>query len=151
MIKCHWWCKVWSRKVQKCFSRRFSLATRSIGSSIFIVEKKESLLECSRIAEVDITGLMLAQIVVKFFIDLIHSRHCLFSSRYKSKVRVLLCMALIFFQEICGTNYGKERNLPSLERHSVLVRFIFLRDMRDRNERDGNRSRQRLFHITQLR
>ncbi|CAF1637198.1 unnamed protein product, partial [Adineta ricciae] len=90
---------------------------------IFVVEKKEGLLERSWIAGVTIIEIMFSHIIVKFFIQIIQVvllivfAHFIFEVEFKGSL--LLSMALIFLQGICGMTYGY------IQRRENLY-FIFL-------------------------
>ncbi|CAF3243491.1 unnamed protein product, partial [Rotaria sp. Silwood2] len=77
---------------------------------IFVVEKKEGLLERSWIAGVTTVEVMLAHIIVKFFIQFIQIILMVVFADVIFQVTiqgpVLLAMALIFIQGICGMSYG---------------------------------------------
>ncbi|CAF1123969.1 unnamed protein product [Rotaria sp. Silwood1] len=77
---------------------------------IFVVEKKEGLLERSWIAGVTTIEVMLAHIIVKFFIQFIQIMLLLVFADFIFKVEIkgsiFLAMTLIFMQGICGMSYG---------------------------------------------
>ncbi|CAF1499746.1 unnamed protein product [Adineta steineri] len=77
---------------------------------IFVVEKKEGLLERSWIAGVTTVEVMLAHIIVKFFIQFIQIILMIIFADVIFQVKiegpVILAMALIFLQGICGMSYG---------------------------------------------
>ncbi|UJR07556.1 hypothetical protein I4U23_011844 [Adineta vaga] len=77
---------------------------------IFVVEKKEGLLERSWIAGVTTVEVMLAHIIVKFFIQFIQIILMIVFADIIFQVKiegpVILAMALIFLQGICGMSYG---------------------------------------------
>ncbi|CAF1626056.1 unnamed protein product [Adineta ricciae] len=77
---------------------------------IFVVEKKEGLLERSWIAGVTTVEVMLAHIIVKFFIQFIQIILMIVFADVIFQVKiegpVILAMALIFIQGICGMSYG---------------------------------------------
>ncbi|CAF3754855.1 unnamed protein product [Rotaria socialis] len=77
---------------------------------IFVVEKKEGLLERSWIAGVTTVEVMLAHVIVKFFIQFIQIILMVVFADVIFQVTiegpVLLAMALIFIQGICGMSYG---------------------------------------------
>ncbi|CAF2587733.1 unnamed protein product [Rotaria sp. Silwood2] len=77
---------------------------------IFVVEKKEGLLERSWIAGVTTIEVMLSHIIVKFFIQFIQIMLLLIFADFIFKVEIkgsiFLAMALIFMQGICGMSYG---------------------------------------------
>ncbi|CAF3240969.1 unnamed protein product [Rotaria sp. Silwood2] len=77
---------------------------------IFVVEKKEGLLERSWIAGVTTVEIMLAHIIVKFFIQFIQITLLLIFADYIFKVEIkgsiFLAAAIIFIQGICGMSYG---------------------------------------------
>lgn len=98
---------------------------------IFVVEKKEGLLERSWIAGVTTVEVMLAHIIVKFFIQFIQIilmvvfadvifEVCFDSEMNRCRLKyfvfkveihgpVIIAMALIFVHGICGMSYGRER------------------------------------------
>ncbi|CAF0918390.1 unnamed protein product [Adineta steineri] len=77
---------------------------------MFVVEKKEGLLERSLIAGVTTIEIMFAHIIVKFFIQCIQVTlvmvfvHFIFEVEFKGSL--FLAMTLIFLQGICGMSYG---------------------------------------------
>jgi ABC-type transport system involved in cytochrome c biogenesis permease component len=77
---------------------------------IFVVEKKEGLLERSWIAGVTTVEVMLAHIIVKFFIQFIQIILMVVFADVIFEVEiqgpVILAMALIFIQGLCGMSYG---------------------------------------------
>ncbi|CAF1284439.1 unnamed protein product [Rotaria sp. Silwood1] len=77
---------------------------------MFVVEKKEGLLERSWIAGVTTVEVMLAHVIVKFFIQFIQIILMVVFADVIFQVTiqgpVLLAMALIFVQGICGMSYG---------------------------------------------
>jgi len=77
---------------------------------IFVLEKKEGLLERSWIAGVTTVEVMLAHIIVKFFIQFIQIILMVVFADVIFEVEiegpVILAMALIFIHGICGMSYG---------------------------------------------
>ncbi|CAF3657840.1 unnamed protein product [Rotaria sp. Silwood1] len=77
---------------------------------IFVVEKKEGLLERSWIAGVTTIEVMFAHIIVKFFIQAIQIILLLVFADFIFKVEikgsVFLAAALIFLEGLCGMSYG---------------------------------------------
>lgn len=77
---------------------------------IFVVEKKEGLLERSWIAGVTTVEVMLAHIIVKFFVQFIQIILMVIFADMIFNVQIrgpaLLAMALIFIQGLCGMSYG---------------------------------------------
>ncbi|CAF3547196.1 unnamed protein product [Rotaria sp. Silwood1] len=77
---------------------------------IFVVEKKEGLLERSWIAGVTTIEVMFAHIIVKFFIQAIQIVLVLvfidFIFKVEIKGSVFLAAALIFLTGLCGMSYG---------------------------------------------
>ncbi|CAF3709874.1 unnamed protein product [Rotaria sp. Silwood1] len=87
----------------------FFLATGLTGL-IFVVEKKEGLLERSWIAGVTTIEVMFAHIIVKFFIQIIQIILLLTFTDYIFKIEIkgsiFLAAGIIFLQGICGMSYG---------------------------------------------
>ncbi|CAF0811762.1 unnamed protein product [Rotaria sordida] len=77
---------------------------------MFVVEKKEGLLERSWVAGVTTIEVMLAHIIIKFFIQFIQIMLLLtfadFIFKVEIKGSIFLAMTLIFIQGICGMSYG---------------------------------------------
>ncbi|CAF4624595.1 unnamed protein product [Rotaria socialis] len=77
---------------------------------IFVVEKKEGLLERSWIAGVTTIEIMLAHVIVKFFIQIIQIIFLIVFADFIFKVEIkgsiFLSIMLIFVQGICGMSYG---------------------------------------------
>ncbi|CAF3899036.1 unnamed protein product [Rotaria sp. Silwood1] len=87
----------------------FFLATGLTGL-IFVVEKKQGLLERSWIAGVTTIEVMFAHIIVKFFIRIIQIILLLTFTDYIFKIEIkgsiFLAAGIIFLQGICGMSYG---------------------------------------------